>query len=144
MSTATARYSAVNEYSAVAPQDAIRHFEDKLRLEVDPADVHFDHEKGTNDFLVVDTRSTADFEKEHIPGAISLPHRQMNEVTTRDFPRDQIIVTYCWATHCNGSAKGALRLARLGFKVKEMVGGIEGWKADGFKTTARSASSPPV
>ena len=139
MPTATARYSAVNEFSAVDPQDAIRHFEGKLRLEVDPADVHFDHEKGINNFLVVDTRSTADFEKEHIPGAISLPHRQMNEVTTRDFPLDQIIVTYCWGTHCNGSTKGALQLARLGFKVKEMVSGIEGWKADGFKTTAPSA-----
>lgn len=144
MSTATARHSAVNEYSAVAPQDAIRHFEGKLRLEVDPADVHFDHEKGTNNFLVVDTRSTADFEKQHIPGAISLPYRQMNEVTTRDFPRDQTIVTYCWGTRCNGSTKGALKLARLGFKVKLMAAGIDGWIADGFTTTALSASSPPV
>ena len=139
MPTATARYSAVNDYSAVAPEDAVRHFEGKLHLEVDPADVHFDHEKGINDFLVVDARSTADFDKEHIPGAISLPHRQMNEATTRDFPRDQIIVTYCAGTYCNASTKGALRLARLGFKVKEMIGGIEGWKADGFATTAPSA-----
>jgi rhodanese-related sulfurtransferase len=139
MSTATARYSAVNEYDAVAPQDAIRHFEGKLHLEVDPSDVHFDHEKGINNFLVVDARSTAEFEKDHVPGAISLPYRQMNEATTCDFPRDQIIVTYCSGTYCNASTKGALKLARLGFKVKEMVGGIDGWKADGFKTSASSA-----
>jgi rhodanese-related sulfurtransferase len=136
MTAPAARYSAVNEFDPATADDAIRHFEAKLRLEVDPADVHFDREKGVEGFVVVDTRSLADFEREHIPGAISLPHRQMNAQTTRDLPRDQIIVTYCWGTACNASTKGALNLARLGFKVKEMIGGLEGWKSDGFATAA--------
>ena len=137
MTAHTARYSAVNEFDPVTSDQAIRHFEGKLRLEVDPADVHFDREKGFDNFVIVDTRSLADFEREHLPGAISLPHRQMNAETTRDLPRDQIIVTYCWGTACNASTKGALNLARLGFTVKEMIGGLEGWKSDGFDTAAK-------
>jgi rhodanese-related sulfurtransferase len=129
-----AHYSAVNEFEAVSPDEAIRHFEHKLRLEVDPADVHFDREKSIKNFVVVDTRSAADFAKEHIPGSVNIPHRQISEETTRDLPRNQIIVTYCWGTACNASTKGALRLARLGFPVKELIGGIDGWKADGFQT----------
>jgi rhodanese-related sulfurtransferase len=137
MTAPAARYSAVNEFDPVTTDDAIEHFEGKLRLEVDPADVHFDREKGIDSFVVVDTRSLADFERAHIPGAISLPYRQMNAQTTRDLPRDQIIVTYCWGTACNASTKGALNLARLGFQVKEMIGGLEGWKSDGFATAAK-------
>jgi hypothetical protein len=34
----------------------------------------------------------------------------------------------------NVSNKGAFRLGRLGFKVKELIGGLEHWKSDGFRT----------
>lgn len=132
---AAPRYSAVNEFDPMPQDEIIAHFQRKLRLEVDPADVHFDLEKGVKNFVVIDTRSALDFQREHVPGAINLPYRQMNEETTKSLPRDQIIVTYCWGTACNGSTKGALALAKLGFKVKEMIGGIEGWKGDGFDTT---------
>ncbi|MGL5860863.1 MAG: hypothetical protein ACRCY9_06385, partial [Phycicoccus sp.] len=33
---------------------------------------------------------------------------------------------------CSGANRGALRLAWLGRPVKTMVGGIEGWKDEGF------------
>jgi hypothetical protein len=33
---------------------------------------------------------------------------------------------------CNGSTKAALRLAALGFQVKEMIGGVEWWERDGY------------
>jgi rhodanese-related sulfurtransferase len=41
-------------------------------------------------------------------------------------------VTYCAGPHCNGAARGALRLARLGRPVKIMAGGITGWMDEGF------------
>ncbi|HEY1977665.1 MAG TPA: rhodanese-like domain-containing protein [Candidatus Baltobacteraceae bacterium] len=132
------KYSAVSEFVPVAPDEAIRHFEGKLKLEVDPADVHYDNGKGVSTFVVIDTRSEDDYRREHIPGAISLPHRKMDAQTTKDLPRDRIVVTYCWGTACNASTKGALQLARLGFQVKEMIGGIEGWKSDGYSTVLGS------
>ena len=39
---------------------------------------------------------------------------------------------YCWGPHCNGAARGGLRLAELGYRVKEMIGGIDGWRREGL------------
>ena len=38
----------------------------------------------------------------------------------------------CWDPGCNAGAKGAERLAALGFRVKEMIGGFEYWKRNGY------------
>jgi len=35
---------------------------------------------------------------------------------------------------CNASTKGALNMAKLGFRVKELMGGMDWWKRDGYKT----------
>lgn len=42
------------------------------------------------------------------------------------------MVTYCWGPGCDGATKAALALARLGYRVKEMIGGIEYWIREGF------------
>ena len=34
------------------------------------------------------------------------------------------------------STKGALNMLRLGFRVKELIGGLDWWKRDGHKTHA--------
>jgi rhodanese-related sulfurtransferase len=39
---------------------------------------------------------------------------------------------YCAGPHCNGADKAAVRRARLGRPVKKMIGGIAGWKDEGF------------
>jgi len=41
-------------------------------------------------------------------------------------------VTYCDGVFCNASTKAAARLAALGFRVKEMLDGMNGWKAEGY------------
>ena len=41
-------------------------------------------------------------------------------------------MTYCGGPHCNGASHAALRLARLGYAVKIMAGGITGWLDEGF------------
>ncbi len=45
-----------------------------------------------------------------------------------------VIVTYCDGIGCNASTKGALTMARLDFRVKELIGGLEWWKRDGHPT----------
>ena len=52
--------------------------------------------------------------------------------------QETLFVTYCAGPHCNGAARGALRIARLGRKVKIMAGGVTGWLDEGFDL-ARSA-----
>jgi rhodanese-related sulfurtransferase len=43
-----------------------------------------------------------------------------------------VFVTYCAGPHCNGAARAAIRLAKLGRPVKIMTGGITGWLDEGF------------
>lgn len=46
---------------------------------------------------------------------------------------DRTVFVVCWAgPHCNGAARAAIRLARLGRPVKLMSGGITGWLDEGF------------
>ena len=119
------QFSFVLETAAAEPEDAAIHFQSKLTLETDAWDVKTDMERGRSDFIVIDTRSPADFEARRIAGAINLPYRTMNAETTAHLPKDKVLVTYCWHTGCNASTKGALKLALLGFRVKELVGGLE-------------------
>lgn len=119
------QFSFVLETAAAEPEDAAIHFQSKLTLETDAWDVKTDMERRRSDFIVIDTRSPADFEARRIAGAINLPYRTMNAQTTAHLPKDKVLVTYCWHTGCNASTKGALKLASLGFRVKELVGGLE-------------------
>jgi len=125
------QFSFVLETPAAAPEDAVMHFQSKLTVETDAWDVKTDMERGRSDFIVIDTRSADDFEEKRIAGAINLPHRTMNAETTAHLPKEKVMVTYCWGPGCNASAKGALRLAALGFRVKELIGGLENWIREG-------------
>ena len=49
----------------------------------------------------------------------------MNGETTAQLPKDRVMVTYCWHPGCNASTKGSLKLAALGFRVEELIGGLE-------------------
>jgi rhodanese-related sulfurtransferase len=116
----------------------IEFFESKLSFEIDAFDLFTAMNKGEQ-IVVIDTRRPEDFIREHIPGAVSLPYREMNTETTGDFNRDLLYVTYCQGIECNGSTKGALNMSKLGFRVKELIGGIASWKLDGFATEGESA-----
>lgn len=111
----------------------LEHYEAKLAYEMDPSDLFDALEKG-EDVIALDARQSFGFMKEHIPGAINLPHREMTEESTRDLDRTKTYVCYCDGIGCNASTKGALNMTKLGFKVKELIGGIEWWKFDGYAT----------
>jgi rhodanese-related sulfurtransferase len=113
--------------------EQIQFFESKLRFEIDAFDLFTALNAGEK-IVVIDTRKKEAYEAEHIAGALSLPHAEMNEATTLNFDRELLYVTYCQGIECNGSTKGALNMSKLGFRVKELVGGIAGWKLDEFAT----------
>lgn len=64
----------------------------------------------------------------------------MNEKTTQHLDKSKIYVCYCDGICCNASTKGALKMTQLGFKVKELIGGIEWWKFDGYATNGTKAT----
>jgi rhodanese-related sulfurtransferase len=111
--------------------DAARHYRDKLAFETDAWDLNEMLRQGAN-VTIIDARSDASYAQEHIPGAVSFPHRKMNPESTQHLDRSTLYVSYCDGIGCNASTKAALKLAELGFQVKELIGGIEWWKRDGY------------
>lgn len=111
----------------------IKHYESKLAFETDSWDLKAALESG-EDVLVIDARSSEAYHKEHIPGAINIPYRGMNDETTKHLDKTTLVVTYCDGIGCNASTKGALNMSKLGFRVKELIGGLDWWKRDGHKT----------
>jgi rhodanese-related sulfurtransferase len=103
----------------------------KLSFHADAWDVAEDLRHGIESIIVIDTRSEALYAKGHVPGAINFPHRQMDAQSTAALDRSKVYVTYCDGIGCNGSTKGAYKLAELGFTVKEMLGGLDFWVRDG-------------
>lgn len=137
-------HSFVLEHPAARPEDAHRHFAAKLAVETDPSDVHLDLERGVPNLVVVDARSAEAYADCHIPGAISLPHRSISAASVAELPRDAVVVTYCWSPACNAASKAALKLSALGFQVKEMIGGLEYWRREGFPVEGRLGADAPL
>lgn len=118
--------------------EQIKHYQQKLDFEWDSADLFEQMERGGN-LVVIDTRKEFAYEKEHIPGAMNLPHRNMDELNTSQLDKHATYVCYCDGIGCNGSTKGSLKMAKLGFKVKELIGGLDWWKRDGYATEGSNA-----
>jgi rhodanese-related sulfurtransferase len=113
---------------AAANADAEAFFQRKLGFETDPSDVYMDMRHGADDFVLMDVRSPSAYARSHAVGAINMPQGKINAESMAEFSKDKLIVVYCWGPGCNGATKAAIKLARLGFPVKEMIGGIEYWE----------------
>lgn len=114
-------------------------YKQKLQFEVDSWDLNEAIRMGEN-VVVIDARSVESYTNEHIPGAINIPHRTMNPENTAHLDKSKLFVSYCDGIGCNASTKGALNLVNLGFNVKELIGGIDWWKRDGYKTEGTVAN----
>ncbi|TQS40017.1 rhodanese-like domain-containing protein [Cryptosporangium phraense] len=116
---------------AADPAETVARLSERFRFETDCADVASDLSHGVGGFVVVDARSPEKFAAGHVPGAVNLPTRTITAESTKDLDPQTLHITYCSGPHCNGSTRAALRLAELGFRVKEMIGGFHHWRLDG-------------
>lgn len=115
----------------------------KLHFEIDSSDLSDALTKGEK-IIVIDARSAESFEREHIPGAINIPHRTMSVNSTARLDKELLYVTYCDGIGCNASTKGALNMVNLGFQVKELIGGLDWWKRDGYQTEGKNSNGKEV
>jgi len=125
--------NAVTATPAATPAEAIEHFASAFRFEADCWDVHAALASGDPGFVLLDVRSHEAYDRGHVEGAVSLPHGKIIASKLARWPADTLFVTYCAGPHCNGAARGALRLAELGRRVKIMVGGVTGWIDEVFE-----------
>ena len=126
----------VTDIPAAEPQQALAHFQSLLAYETDCWDVHAALAAGHPGFVLLDVRSPEAFAAGHLPGAASLPHRRITEHNLAAHPADVLFVVYCSGPHCNGADRAAVALASLGRRVKKMIGGVTGWKDEGFDLTS--------
>src|ERR1700737_2138444 len=137
----SAMTNSVTLVPAAPSEVAVQHFESELTFETDCWDTHEAIQSGDPGFVLLDVRGPVLYEKGHVPGAINLPHGKLVASKLREYPLETLFVTYCAGPHCNGAVRGAARLARLGYPVKIMAGGITGWIDDGFELARGSGAS---
>jgi phage shock protein E len=77
-----------------------------------------------DDFLLLDVRTLGEYAADAIEGSRLLPVQELS-IRARELPRDKEIVVYCRVG--NRSAFAATYLARQGYTVKNLEGGILAW-----------------
>lgn len=137
--TTTTAPSHVLAFAPASPAQTADYMRHKLSFHADAWDVAEDLRNGVDALVVIDTRSPELYAKGHVPGAINFPHRTMDAASTAKLDRSKVYVTYCDGIGCNGSTKGAYKLAALGLTVKEMLGGLDFWVRDGQPVVSGSA-----
>ena len=82
---------------------------------------------------VIDVRTSTAFAQGHIPGAISIPVRELRE-RIRAFSKDRDLVLYCGSAETE-SLEGAKILHDLGYtNVSVLAGGFPAWQAAAGRT----------
>lgn len=86
---------------------------------------------------VVNVLSAEDYQREHIPGSLSVPlesddfvERVGRQVTDRTHP----VIVHCASSQCDASERAARKLEENGFEhVRDFPGGIARWREAGYK-----------
>lgn len=115
-----------------SPAEAAAHFAAQFAHYTDVSDVRAGLALADPGFVLVDIRAAAGWAQGRIPGARHLPTDELPARAGAELDPAVPVVTYCWGPGCNGAARAALTLARLGYRVKEMLGGFEYWSREGF------------
>jgi len=87
--------------------------------------------------LIVDVRTSEEYEQGHYPGAINIPHEQiLAGMRSRKLGPDEPIVLYCRSGNRSGKAQATLSAA--GYSVTHNVGGLSALLAATGKEPERS------
>ena len=113
---------------AAPHQQAHDYFTAKMACESDCSDVYSDIKEDKKNYILLDVRSKEAFDKSHAITAVSMPHSDITSDSFAKYNADTLFVVYCWGPGCNGATKAGAKISALGFKVKEMIGGIHYWE----------------
>lgn len=92
------------------------------------------------DVVVVDVRPDAEYAAGHVPGALSMPPDQLDELLEQ-LPGDGDVVAYCRGPYCVYADDAVRRLQAGGRRALRLEDGLPEWRlAGGPVTTARRES----
>jgi rhodanese-related sulfurtransferase len=132
---------AMQTKQTISSADVAKYFETKMEAEWGPYDLNHAIEERSQEIVILDTRTADAFAEEHIPNAINIPTQEL-EQRLNELPKDKEIVPYCWTIVCHLATRASLLLARKGYRVHELAGGIGMWKE--YKLPVESGAKQPV
>ena len=84
---------------------------------------------GNTDYIILDVRTTDEYNEGHIPNAICIPNETIDESVITSLPRkDKLILIYCRSG--NRSKQATIKLANLGYTNLVEFGGIIDWDGE--------------
>lgn len=85
-----------------------------------------------NSVVVLDVRSSAEFELGHLPGALNIP---MDELASQlqKLPKDRPVVAYCRGPYCTLSVDAVVALNALGYEAQRLREGFIEWSRAGLR-----------
>ena len=89
---------------------------------------------------VLDVRPREEYQAGHIPGAISIPLKELKD-RLAELPRDQDIVAYCRGPYCVLAAQAVELLQGHGFRVVRLEDGVPDWRARGLPVAMGAKAS---
>ncbi|WP_336211420.1 ArsR/SmtB family transcription factor [Nonomuraea sp. LPB2021202275-12-8] len=82
------------------------------------------------DTVVVDVRSAEDYAEGHVPGAVSVPLKELRD-RLGEIPGDAEIIAYCGGPYCVVSPRAVELLRSHGYRARPLDGGLIGWRRSG-------------
>lgn len=84
-----------------------------------------------DEVTLIDVRPKEEFLTGHIPGAVSIPLKELKE-KLNELPSDKEIVAYCRGPYCVLAAEAAKILNKKGFNVVILKDDVNSWKSEGL------------
>jgi len=95
------------------------------------------------DVIIVEALGPKYYEEAHLPGAINIPHTEVDELAPRLLPdKSTQIIVYCSNKACQASPQAARRLAALGYEnVYDYEEGKQDWIEAGLPTESGTVAA---
>lgn len=84
-----------------------------------------------SEVIVLDVRPPEEYRSGHIPGAVSIPLKELRSHLSK-LPRRREIVAYCRGPYCVLAIEAVKLLRAKGFRAIRMQDGVPEWRAQGF------------
>jgi len=92
---------------------------------------------------LVEVLPAEEYAEAHLPGALNLPLKNLNQKTVGQLERERPVIVYCYDFQCDLSPRSAARLESLGFKhVFDYAAGKRDWFAAGLPMEGELAPVP--
>jgi rhodanese-related sulfurtransferase/DNA-binding transcriptional ArsR family regulator len=102
---------------------------------LEPITVEDLHSRMTNgQVVIIDVRTTDNYELGHIPGALSVPQAELQDQLAT-LPHGQEVVAYCQGPYCVASPRAVQLLRAHGHHASSLEGGLARWRRRGLPVT---------